>query len=402
MDPVLAFLLLTCTIVLVPYLLWRIPPVGRNVPLVVLHILLGMALGPSMLGTLAPGLTEPILTPDTINRIGAVGWLAVVFFVFLTGLHFDIADLRGRGRSFAWISVSSVMLPLVVGVLAGFWLFDAFPTLSGERVTPGLFALGVGIAIAVTALPVLAGILREMDLLKTRAGQLALGAAAVNDFFLWILVALLLLAAGGAMGGAPPIALMLGIGYLLLLVFVVRPWLPRLLTAAGADGKIGERDLVLILLLCFGSAAVTEAAGLHYIVGGFVAGAILPKPVAAHILRDFEPFALLLLMPFFFVTTGLRVELDTGGGIWTVFFIIAAIAITAKLIGTVAPARLSGMPWRDSWRLGALMQCKGLMEVVVVTILLDAGIISIGFFSVLVLMAVATTLLTKPMVRAIG
>ncbi len=401
MEPILAFLLLTCTIILVPYLLWRVPPIGRNVPLVVLQILLGIVLGPSLLGALVPALSESALTAATLNRIDAVGWLAVVFFVFLTGLHFDTAALRGRGRSFAWISVSSVILPLVVGMAAGFWLFDVFPLLSGERSTPWLFALGTGIAIAVTALPVLAGILREMDLLKSRVGQLALGAAAINDFILWILVALLLLVAGGATAGASPIALMTGIGYLVLLVFVARPWLPRLLTGVG--GQVSERDLVLILFLCFGSAAITEATGLHYIIGGFVAGAILPKAVARNILRDFEPLALLFLMPFFFVTTGLRVEFDAGGeALWVVFAIVLALSVAGKLAGTVMPARLGGMSWCESWRLGALMQCKGLMEVVVVTILYDAGIISIGFFSVLVLMAIATTLLTKPLVRAIG
>lgn len=402
MDPILAFLLLTCAIVLIPYFIWRIPVVGRNVPLVVLQILFGIVLGPSVLGALFPEFTAPMLTPDTIKRIAAVGWLAVVFFVFLTGLHFDVADLRGQGRSFAWISVSSVMLPLAIGVPVGFWLFDVFPLLSGERATPLLFALGASIAMAVTALPVLAGILREMDMVRTRVGQLALGAAAVNDFLLWVLVAFLLLAMGGAMGEASPLSLMLGLGYLLVLIFVVRPWLPRLLARACADGKLGELDLVMILALCFGSAAITEATGLHYIVGGFVAGVILPKKIAGNILRNYEPFALLLLMPFFFVTTGLRLDLDAGGAIWLVFLIVTAVAVAGKLAGTVAPARLSGMSWRDSARLGTLMQCKGLMEVIVVTILMDAGIISIGFFSALVLMAIATTLLTKPMVRLFG
>lgn len=403
MEPVLAFLLLTCVIVLVPYVLWRVPAIGRHVPLVVLQILLGVVLGPSIFGALMPDLAASFLAPDTVSRIGAVGWLAVVFFVFLTGLHFDAANLRGRGRSFTWISISSVMVPLATGVLLGFWLLDAYPALSGERATPWSFALGFGVAMAVTALPVLAGILREMDLMKTRVGQLALGAAAVNDLFLWVLVALLLLTAGGAVSGTPPSALLLGVAYLLFLILVVRPRLPRLLAGACTrDGRIRERDLVLILALCFGSAAITDAAGLHFIVGGFVAGAIMPKQIAAHILHSFESFALLLLMPFFFVTTGLRVDLDaTGGGVVTILFIVTLVAMLAKLVGTIVPARLARMNWRDAWRLGSLMQCKGLMEVVVVTILLDAGIISIDCFTVLVLMAIATTVMTKPMVRAV-
>lgn len=415
MSPALLFVTQAIILIAVPYALWRLGGLHRITPMVVVQILFGIALGPSLLGGLAPDVIGPLFGPKALGSLGGLALLAVVFFAFLTGLHLDLAEFRGRGRSFTLVSLTSMVVPTVLGVGLGLWLVSSHPEIAGPKATPALFATGFGIAIGVTALPVLAAILREMDLLRDRAGQLALGYAAVNDGLLWMGIAALLawaqISGHGEEGvlaadAALTIALKLALAaiYLVVTALWARPALTRLFDRIAPEGREGgDGVIVLTCAALLGSAAVTELIGLHYILGAFLAGVVMPKRLAAIILYRLEHFATLVLLPFFFTLTGLKVQIDLESSLpWLIFATATITTLIGKFIGTSLPARLTGESWRDALMVGTLMPCKGLMEVIVLTILWEAGIISGMVFSALVLMAVATTALTQPMTSLCG
>ncbi|HYD69629.1 cation:proton antiporter [Azospirillum sp.] len=402
-SPVFVFLVQAILLIAVPFLLWRLTGIKRVAPMVVVQILFGIALGPSVLGHLAPDLWGRLFAPASLAPLSGLAWLAVVFFAFLTGLHLDVTEFKGKGRAFAAVSLSSMLVPTALGVLAGLWIADAVPGMTGPKASPALFAAGFGICLGVTALPVLGAILREMGLVNHRVGQLALGYAAVNDAALWVLMTgVLAWGHGGGLDGMGWV-LALGLLYAGASLLVARPLLERVMRHAAPDGHFGDTAVVATCAALLGSAAVTELIGLHYILGAFIAGLVMPKRVAESILHRLDPFATLVLLPFFFTLTGLKVTIDLGEPAqWTVFLVATLTTLAGKVLGTTLPARLTGESWPDALRLGTLMPCKGLMEVIVLTILLEAGVLSLGCFSAMVLMAVATTALTQPLTLLAG
>lgn len=394
------FLLQSILIIGLPYGLWRLRGVRHVVPLVVVQIGVGLALGPSLLGKLAPDLWEHVFPTLSLGALNGLVWLAVTFFAFSTGLHFDLAEFEGRGRAFAVTSISTVALPSLAGLLVGWGLYDWTPTAVGEGAHRLVFAAGVGIAVGVTALPVLGAILREMRMLNTRLGAEALGCAAVNDAALWMMMAALLAVAGGSSPWRAGLVLAAALAYGLVLWFLVKPLLPSLFRHAVLHGRINERDVVVLSVCLFTSALATELIGIHAIVGAFAFGAVVPKPVARDMLAKFESFLMVVLLPFFFIATGLKTDFAMASGAGVVFLATTAVSVTAKLAAGALPARVSGWSWRESLALGALVSCKGLMELVVLTLLLEAGILSSAGFSGMVLMALATTALARPLANA--
>lgn len=409
LTPALLFLAQALLLIAGPFLVWRLAGARHVAPMVVIQILAGIALGPSLLGRLAPDLWAILFAPAALAPLSGLALMAVLFFAFLTGLHLDPAEFRGRGRAFATVALSSMAVPTLVGLGLGWWLAGAYPGMAGPRATPGLFAAGFGICVGVTALPVLGAILREMGLLGDRIGRLALGYAAVNDALLWLLITgVLAWAAGNGVGsgsgGFEAIlgVAVLGFAYVGVTELVARPVLARLMARVAPGGEIGDMAVVVTCAALLASAAITEMIGLHYILGAFVAGTAMPRRLAAAILARLEHFSTLILLPFFFTLTGLKVDLDLGDpSQWAVFGLASAATLVGKMAGTAIPARLTGERWVDALRLGALMPCKGLMEVIVLTILLEAGVLSNACFSAMVLMAVAVTALTQPMTRLV-
>ncbi|MGE5478464.1 MAG: cation:proton antiporter [Bacteroidales bacterium] len=393
--PTLALFLLHAAVVIgLPYAVWRLGGVRRWVPLVVVQIAVGLALGPSGLGQLAPGLWAAVFPPPAMAALNGLVWLGVCYFAFATGLHFDLTEFHGRGRAFAANALATFAVPTLAGCGAGLALLTLAPQAVGDAAQPWAFVLGVGIAVGVTALPVLAAILREMGLLGTRLGAEALGCAAVNDAALWVVVAALLaLARGGtpwqaavAAGGAVALAAVLWLA--------VRPLLCRLLR--HTDGSVSEREVVVLSVGLLATALASEVLGLHAVVGAFAFGAVVPKALARDLLGKFEAFLMVVLLPFFFIATGLKTELGSMDAAWTVFAVTSLVSVLAKLAAAALPARLQGWAWPDALALGALVGCKGLMELVVLTLLLERGILSAAGFSGMVLMALVTTALARP------
>lgn len=398
MTPLVLFLLHAALVIGLPFALWRLAGLRRWVPLVVVQVLAGLALGPSGLGQIAPDLWAALFPPRSMAALDGLVWLGVCYFAFATGLHFDITEFHGRGRAFAANAALTFVVPTLAGCAVGAVLLRLVPEAAGQGAPAWAFVLGVGVAVGVTALPVLAAILREMGLLGTRLGAEALGCAAVNDAALWVVMAgLLALVQGDSPWRAAAIA-GAALAYALVLWFAVRPLLARLVR--HADGKVSEREVVVVSVGLLASALATELMGVHALVGAFAFGAVVPKALARDLLGKFEAFLMVVLLPFFFIATGLKTRLYGADGAWTVFALTTLVSSAAKLGSAALPARLQGWPWRDAMALGALVGCKGLMELVVLTLLLERGIISSAGFSGMVLMALVTTALARPLAGA--
>jgi Kef-type K+ transport system membrane component KefB len=402
MTPSLNFLVLALAVVVLPVAVLRFSGLKGLVPLVVVQILVGIALGPSVFGRLAPDLFQTFINPASLASLSGIASIAVLIFGLITGLHLGPDILRDNGRVFSAVAAARVMVPAALGCLAGFWILARHPGELPPGISPAEFAAAIGICIGTSALPVLGAILREMDLLGSRIGHLALGIAGINDVALWILLSVLLTArAGQAAGGPVGLATLLLVPlYLVVMWRVARPLLGRMVGARMRDGTAGERALAVVGAVTIASALATEAMGLHYIIGAFVTGAVMPENLRKPILDRLQVLTVALLMPFFFALTGLRTLIDLGSPAFLeVFFIATAVAVVGVVGATAVAARLAGASWPFALGLGALLQTKGLMEVIVLTILLDAGIISANVFAALILMAVASTALAMPLAR---
>jgi Kef-type K+ transport system membrane component KefB len=402
MTPSLNFLVLALAVVVLPVAVLRFSGLKGLVPLVVVQILVGIALGPSVFGRLAPGVFQTFINPASLASLSGIASIAVLIFGLITGLHLGPDILRDNGRVFSAVAAARVMVPAALGCLAGFWILARHPGELPLGTSPAEFAAAIGICIGTSALPVLGAILREMDLLGSRIGHLALGIAGINDVALWILLSVLLTARAGQMAGGPAglATLLLVPLYLVVMWRVARPLLGRMVGARMRDGMAGERALAVVGAVTIASALATEAMGLHYIIGAFVTGAVMPENLRKPILDRLQVLTVALLMPFFFALTGLRTLIDLGSPAFLeVFFIATAVAVVGVVGATAVAARLAGASWPFALGLGALLQTKGLMEVIVLTILLDAGIISANVFAALILMAVASTALAMPLAR---
>lgn len=399
----LLFLVQAAIVIAVPYFLWTRHGVRHLVPLVVVQISVGIVLGPSILGALSPETWQFLFPPGSLANINGLAWIAVLFFAFLTGLHFDLTEIRDRSLGFSLIALSSVATPTILGAAAGYWLLGLYPEAMGENGTSFTFLCGMGVAAGVTALPVLGAVLREMHMTQTPLGQLALGCAAVNDAVLWALVAgLFALSAGGDWMHALYILAAAGV-YVAAMHLAVRPLLERIFAHAIRHRRINERDVVVMSSLLFASAMATEAIGIHYIIGAFAFGTIMPKAVAKDVLVKFESIVTVILLPFFFIATGLKTSFDMGSTtVFVIFGVMTLASVVGKMAGTVIPAWATGHnTLRDSFGLGSFILCKGLMELVILTMLLDAGIISPLAFSGMIFMAILATAMTKPLVTLI-
>jgi Kef-type K+ transport system membrane component KefB len=396
----LSLLSLFCIVVL-PYAIWRFGHVKCLVPCVVVQIILGIAVGHSGLGAIAPALEELILPAAIRDQISSISAFAILLFVFVTGLHIDLAHYSDRLSAFVLVGFGSILLPFCLGAAAASWIYRVYPIEAQSIGGEVGFVAAVAIAVSVTALPVLGMILRELNLSHLPIGQWSLGLAAINDSVLWFLVSAVFASVGR--GEAFPFAslltLLYGGLYLALMIGFVKPLLFHFFQKPHWQEN-SDSLLVTVTGLAIISASVTEIIGLHYLLGAFIAGSILPGMVRKTILDQIEHTMVLLLAPFFFIATGLKVNLDFSSHSFVeIFLVTTAAAVIGKFVGVVGPTRCMGFSWRESLALGSVMQAKGMMELAVLTILLDAGLISKAVFSALTLMALVTTALAMPLTR---
>lgn len=400
------FLLQAFVIIAAPVVLLRVSGLKGLMPLVVVQIAVGIALGPSVFGRMAPEYFQMLMSPATLASLSGLAAVAVLIFGLISGLHLDPGVFSGNERTFWSVGAANIAVPMTLGWLAGWWILARHP----NELLPGVnsveFMAAIGICVSMNALPVLGAILGELGLLGSRIGNVALGLAGLNNVVLWMMLGVLLTAAASGRSGAgdgllPPIAaLALAPAYLILMARIVRPLLGEMLMARMQDEAINARALVVVGAAAIASALVTEIMGLHYIFGAFLVGAIIPRELRKPLLDRLQVMTVALLMPFFFVLTGMRILIDLSSpALLEAFAVTTGAAVLGIIGGTAAAARLNGEDWPFAFSLGSLLQSKGLTELIVLTILLDARIVSPKIFTAMILMALASTALTMPLAR---
>jgi Kef-type K+ transport system membrane component KefB len=372
-----------------------------NQPQVVGEMVAGILLGPSLLGWLAPGVSAALFPPSSLSYLNALSQVGLVVFMFVVGLALDPSELHGYGHAAVLTSHVSIVAPFCLGGLTALYLY---PRLSDETVTFTGFALFMGSAMSITAFPVLARILTERGLLRSRMGTMAIACAAVDDVTGWCILAYIVVLVRVTHASRPAWVTIAGsLAYVLVMLLVVRRFLPAFERAFRKRDRLSDNLIAGIVVLVLASALATEWLGIHLLFGAFLMGAIMPKTpeFTRYLLHKFESVTVVLLLPLFFAFTGLRTRIGVGSGsaIWFYSALVIGVAITGKLGGSMFAARLAGMPWREAASLGVLMNTRGLMELVILNIGLDIGVISPVMFSIMVLMALVTTFMTTPLLE---
>jgi Kef-type K+ transport system membrane component KefB len=367
-------------------------------PPVIGEVVAGILLGPSLLGSVSPGAYAFLLPPSVAPSLGLLSQLGVVLYMFLVGIELDTDGLKGRLRSTVGISLASIVVPFALGL----WLATAlYATLAPDRVPFRHFSIFMGVAMSITAFPVLARILADRQLTRTDLGQLALSCAAVGDVAAWCLLAFVVGVVKSNQGSALLTSVMT-VAFIAFLFLVIRPLVIRL--SRRWEREDPDRNVVafaLVAMLC--SALITEAIGVHAIFGAFLLGAVVPHNgrLARVLEQRIENLVTILLLPAFFAFAGMRTQIGllAGWNEWITCVVIIVVATAGKFGGTVVGARAAGLDWRYATGLGVLMNTRGLMELIVLNVGLDLGVISPTLFTMLVIMALVTTMATTPLLQ---
>jgi Kef-type K+ transport system membrane component KefB len=368
-------------------------------PPVIGEMAAGLLLGPIAFGAWLPDLHGALFAPASLPPLSGLANIGVVLFMFIVGVELRAPEgTKAQVRSSVTVGLSGIALPLLLGLAAAPWLYPRFAP-HGIGFWP--FALFIAAAMSVTAFPVLARILKDRNMTRTPAGRLALGAAVIDDATVWIFLAVVLTLTGGnAHGGVGFTA----VGALVLIAVVfgaLRPAFARLLKPRARDGRYAPTALVWVLIGVLACAAAAEWIGLHAIFGAFLFGICLPREdrLLEHLAGRIEPLAITLLMPVLFAVAGQATSPSVFAGTGIAgFALVIGVAVLGKLVGCTLGARLSGHDWRDSLTVGSLMNARGLMELVVIKIGLDSGVIGPDLFTLLFGMTLVTTFMASPMV----
>ena len=368
-------------------------------PPVIGEVLAGILLGPSLLGRVAPGLENVIFPASARPALGVIAQLGVILYMFVVGLEFDPGSLRKRAAPFIVVSQVSIVLPFALGLGLAYTLYPGFSP-PGVGFLP--FALFMGIAMSITAFPVLARILTDRRLSKTELGVAALTCAAVDDVTAWCLLAVVVGVSRATLSGAL-VSAVLAVAFIAFMFVVVRPIAARI---ARGRGEVSDVTVAWTLAGLLGSAVTAEIIGIHAIFGAFIYGAILPadSPIARHLRLERTPVITILFLPVFFALTGLRTEIGlmSSASQWGICLVIIVLAIAGKFGGSFLAGRAVGLPWGFAARLGVLMNTRGLMELVVLNVGMDIGVITPTLFTMMVIMAIVTTAMSGPLLDALG
>lgn len=371
-------------------------------PTVIGEIVAGIVLGPSVLGHLLPEVSGFLFRPESLANINILSEFGLILFMFAIGMELDITEVRKKLKETILISHTSTIVPFFFGMLTSYFVYDVY----ADKSTPFLsFALFVGIAMSITAFPVLARIIQEKGLTRSHLGTISLASAANGDITAWCLLAVVVaIAQAGSMLSAT-YNILFSVLYILIMFLLIRPFL-RIVGHLYHNKEVVNKGLVaLMFLLLVISAYLTEILGLHALFGAFIAGVIMPSNVKFRkiMTEKVEDVALSLLLPLFFVSTGLRTEIGllNTPELWGMCLIFILVAIAGKFGGALFSARIAGESWKDSLYIGALMNTRGLMELVVLTIGYEMKILPPSIFVMLVLMTLVTTFMTTPLVSLI-
>ncbi|KGN92679.1 hypothetical protein HQ43_04070 [Porphyromonas canoris] len=379
---------------------WLFTKVGQ--PAVIGEIIAGIALGPSILGLIAPGLFTKLFPVESIDSIALLSQFGLILFMFVIGMELDLSEIKKRFRQTVVISHAGIIIPFILGAVAAVGLYGRY----ASEETPLLpFVLFIGISMSITAFPVLARILQERGKMKSNLGIITLASAANGDITAWCLLAMILAISQAGSAASIVFTLLFAALYLLAMFLLIKPLFKVIGNAYTNTEIVGKGVVSLLFLTMLVSAYVTELLGLHALFGAFIAGVIMPEDHKFRriITEKVEDVAHSIFLPLFFVVSGLRTEIGllNSWELWFVTLLLILVAVVGKLGGSYIAARVVGENVKDSLYLGILMNTRGLMELVVLTMGLELGIIPPVVFAMLVLMTLVTTFMTTPTVSLI-
>lgn len=366
-------------------------------PAVVGEVIAGIMLGPSLLGLLFPEISATLFPPQSLGNLQLLSQVGLILFMFVIGMELDLRALRNKAHDAVVISHASIIVPFALGVCFAYFTYE---TLAPQSINFTSFALFMGIAMSITAFPVLARIVQERGIQKTRLGTIAITCAAADDITAWCaLAAVIAIAKAGSLGSSVFVMLM-AIAYVALMLKVVKPFLRRVADLHSSRESLTQPIVAIFFLTLILSSYVTEVIGIHALFGAFMTGAIIPENMKFRniFIEKVEDVSVILLLPLFFVFTGLRTQIGllNEPSLWTTAGIVILVAVTGKFLGSAIAAKFVGQSWKDSLSIGALMNTRGLVELVVLNIGYDLGVLTPEVFAMLVIMALVTTMMTGP------
>ncbi|MFH1119018.1 MAG: cation:proton antiporter [Bacteroidota bacterium] len=374
-----------------------------NQPTVIGEIMAGIMLGPSLLGLYFPDVTAFLFPLESLGNLQFLSQIGLILFMFIIGMELDIGILRQRAGAAVFISNTSIVVPFVMGAGLAYFLYKSFAP-EGAGFIP--FALFMGIAMSITAFPVLARIVQERGMTRTPLGMTAITCAAINDITAWGILALVVAIANATAVSGALLTILLSFLYVVGMLFIIRPLLNKVAHKYTVRETISKSVVAIVLSTMLVSAWITEVIGIHALFGAFMAGVIIPDNVRFKqiMAEKIEDVSLVLLLPLFFVYTGLRTQIGllNDSGLWITGLLVVAVAVVGKFAGSSLAARFTGQSWKDSLLIGALMNTRGLIELIALNIGYDIGVLSPEIFTILVLMALITTFMTGPSMALIN
>ena len=369
-------------------------------PSVIGEIFAGIALGPSLIGFLFPEFSLILFPKESMGYLKILSQIGLVIFMFIIGMELDVAILKKKASSAIFISHTSIIFPYILGVLLSLFLFDEF---APEGVSFLSFGLFMGIAMSITAFPVLARVIQERGITRSPLGVMAITCAAVDDISAWCILAIIIAIVNAGTVYIAIVTLIISVVFITIMILLIQPLLNRMSKVYITKEIIGKGVLTALLLIVIASAIFAEGIGIHALFGAFLAGVVMPTNTKLRkvLTEKFEDFSTIFLLPLFFAFTGLRTKVGLLNDLhlWGVCLLIIVVATIGKLVGSMLASRFTGMSWRDSFSIGVLMNTRGLMELIVLNIGYDLGIISPTIFVMMVLMALITTFITGPLLK---
>ena len=366
-------------------------------PAVIGEMIAGIVLGPSLLGLYFPEFSAFLFPKESLPNLQFLSQIGLILFMYIVGMELDLSVLRKKAKDAVIISHASIIFPFALGIGLSYFIYREFaPT----GIQFSSFALFIAIAMSITAFPVLARIVQERNLQKTKLGTIVITCAAADDITAWcILAAVIAIVKAGSFASSLYVIAM-AVAYVLIMIKVVRPFLKRVGELQAGKGSISKPVVAIFFLTLILSAYTTEVIGIHALFGAFMAGAIMPENVKFRnlFIEKVEDVALVLLLPLFFVYTGLRTQIGllNDAHLWLTAGLIILVAVTGKFVGSALTAKFLGINWKDSLTIGALMNTRGLMELIVLNIGYDLGVLGPEIFAMMVVMALFTTFMTGP------
>jgi Kef-type K+ transport system membrane component KefB len=395
-DPLAILLAQIIMIILVARLFgWFFKKIGQ--PSVIGEIIAGIALGPSLLGLYFPDFFHALFPADSLENLKFLSQIGLILFMFVIGMELDIKVLKNRAKEAVVISHASIVIPFALGIGLAYFVYNRF---APEGVKFLSFSLFMGIAMSITAFPVLARIVQERGMHKTKLGAIAITCAAADDITAWCLLAVVIAIVKAGTFESSMYIISLAIIYVLAMIYLVKPFLKRIGDLYGSKDSLSKPVVAIFFLLLIISSYATELVGIHALFGAFMMGAIMPDipKFRTVFIAKVEDVSVILLLPLFFVFTGLRTEIGLINEpyLWKVTGFIILVAVVGKFLGSALAAKFVGQSWRNSLIIGALMNTRGLMELIVLNIGLGLGVLTTEVFTMMVIMALVTTFMTGP------